>query len=407
MKYLFLAITIILAVYSFYKVYKKSKYDKLSNFYGLIIVLALSAFIGVTSVVNPTIDLSVSDNTITITYDGFLKIEDIAGVKTSNHAIKIDSEKEYLNVLLTDGYDSVPFSSFTFTENPGITYDLDYDDDTEDFYLIRNFSIASGLNIIAIVCIYIIIYNLSLMLLKMFRENEMNPKSNKFKISFIQRLINIFERSSLIFFSAIFIGYFIIRFVDYPFEYIYYLKDFNYILLILGSLLVPLFIAFFVEMSKKEYAYLIEDNTIQVFSGSKLIFESSCDTFDLEETLIRNTRAISKVYVQMSVTLLDKSKTYEGLKVDLIPLGTSHAFSLLDALRSFKKSEISDTDEISNDEIQSQPVNKYVLTGGMQNMQGYKKIIAVISAILLVGIALIYIFLLDSQVRLLKWCHCS
>lgn len=387
MKILFIALALALAILSFFQVYKKSKYNRLSNLSNLILIIILGVYLMFVPIKNPTLDYSSSDKSLTVSDSGYIYISDIGGESTENFSVKLDVDKEYINVLLSDGIDSVPYSTFTFTEASGITYDLDYDGTNDEFYLFRNFSIASGFNVIALVAITLILMNLVLMVSRMLREKEVNPHETKYKITTLQRIINILERASLIAIGGIFVFYLIFIFVDYPLQIIYYLKDTQYILLVFALMLSPIILSFFRELTRKEYAYWVNEDTIQVYSGSQLVFEAQGDSFDLKETLIRNSRSIGKDYLQMSATLIDETQKYEGLNIDLKPLGSAQAFKLLDSLRSINMLG-EKIDSKPSDDYNVKVEDNHVLTGKLARKSDTRN-----TVILIVVFAVLFLIL--------------
>lgn len=116
---------------------------------------------------------------------------EIEGVDTKPEQIRVDIDYAYPQVLIGDDYDTIPFDSFTFSEVQGITYDLEYDSYEDVFVLYRNFSYASGVSIIALLALVIIIFNLVLMLARVFKEKRIVITQSRFNVTPTQRLINV------------------------------------------------------------------------------------------------------------------------------------------------------------------------------------------------------------------------
>lgn len=366
MKFIFIVAAILVAVYSFFEVYRKSKYNRYSNLSNLLLIVVLGILVAFFPIKNPTLDYSETNDSLTVTKDGGIFVADIGGEETKDYALKLDVEKEYINVLLSDGENSVPYSTFTFTEETGITYDLEYDGTNDEFYLYRSFGVASGFNVLPLLSIILIVLNLILMVSRVLREKETSFEQTRFKISVTQRIINVLERASLIALLTLFASYFILLFVDYPLDYIYYFKDSQYLALCIGLMFAPILISFFIELIRKEFAYEVLEDSVKVFSGSNLVFEAQGESFDMTESLIRNTRSIGKDYIQMSANLIDESSRFEGLSIDLKPLGSAQAFMLLDKLRSLNKSgdqHTSKHDDIDGQTHPKQEQEVFVLTG--------------------------------------------
>lgn len=79
MKILFISLALALAILSFFQVYKKSKYNRLSNLSNLLLIIILGIYLMVVPIKNPTLDYSISDKSLTVSDSGYIYISGIGG----------------------------------------------------------------------------------------------------------------------------------------------------------------------------------------------------------------------------------------------------------------------------------------------------------------------------------------
>lgn len=367
MKFLMLGIFVLLAIYAFVDILKNSKYNKYSNLSNGLIVVGLSLLLAFFPIVKKPLIMNETDNAITLTNEGGIRVLDVAGIDTSSEHLKLENEYQYNQVLLGDDYDAVPFQTFTFTEVPNITYDLEYDGTDDTFYLYRNFSYASGFSVVGVLALGIIVFNLILMYARVIQEKTVKHETSRYYVTPAQRVVNILEIASIVLILEIMALYFINLFSDIIFVKIYYLSDPIYLSLILGVMILPVVIAFFIVMIRKDFAYDLSDDLVRVYSGNQKLFEANQETLNVDTNLIRNTRSIRKDYLQMGLILRDQSNAYEGLTTDLKPLGTSQAFKLMDSLRGLERKSSDNNYDTHRDETMTEESQiTYTLTGRME-----------------------------------------